>query len=113
MSMSEPEPRPVVLVVEDDTLVRLFTSDFLDEAGFKVFEAVNADEAWPFSRLALTSAILTDIEMPGAMNGIALAKAVRERWPGVRIVIISGRSNPSPDDHLPDDISLSSMRPDH
>ena len=45
MSISEPEPRPVVLVVEDDTLVRLFTSDFLDEAGFKVFEAVNADEA--------------------------------------------------------------------
>jgi CheY-like chemotaxis protein len=94
MSISEPEPRPVVLVVEDETLVRLFASDFLDEAGFKVFEAVNADEALAVLQARPdVQAIVTDIEMPGAMNGIALAKAVRERWPGVRIVIISGRLN--------------------
>ena len=40
------------------------------------------------------------------MNGIALAKVVRERWPGVRIVLNSGRSNPSPDDHLPEDVAF-------
>ena len=105
MSISEPEPRPVVLVVEDDTLVRLFTSDFLDEAGFKVFEAVNADEAVLSARPDI-QAVLTDIEMSGSMNGIALAKVVRERWPGVRIVLTSGRSNPGPDDHLPDDVAF-------
>ena len=105
--MSEPEPRPVVLVVEDDTLVRLFTSDFLDEAGFKVFEAVNADEALTvLSARPDVQAVLTDIEMSGSMNGIALAKVVRERWPGVRIVLNSGRSNPGPDDHLPDDVAF-------
>jgi two-component system, response regulator PdtaR len=107
MSISEPEPRPVVLVVEDDTLVRLFTSDFLDEAGFKVFEAVNADEALTvLSARPDVQAVLTDIEMSGSMNGIALAKVVRERWPGVRIVLISGRSNPGPDDHLPDGVAF-------
>ena len=108
MSISEPEPRPVVLVVEDDTLVRLFTSDFLDEAGFKVFEAVNADEALTvLSARPDVQAVLTDIEMSGSMNGIALAKVVRERWPGVRIVLNSGRSNPGPDDHLPDGVASS------
>ena len=87
--------------------MRMFASDFLDEAGFKVFEAVNADEALAVLQARPdVQAIVTDIEMPGAMNGIELAKAVRERWPGVRIVIISGRSNPSPGDHLPDDIAF-------
>ena len=107
MSISEPEPRPVVLVVEDETLVRMFASDVLDEAGFKVFEAVNADEALAVLQARPdVQAIVTDIEMPGAMNGIALVKAVRERWPGVRIVIISGRLSPGPDDNLPDDIAF-------
>ena len=62
-------------------------------SSLKVFEAVHADEALAVLQArADVQAILTDIEMPGAMNGIALAKAVRKRWPGVRIVIISGRA---------------------
>jgi CheY-like chemotaxis protein len=74
-------------------------ADFLDDAGFKVFEAVNADEA-----IALLQArsdvqvVVTDIEMPGSMNGLELARAVRVRWPGVGIVVTSGRVRPWSDD---------------
>jgi CheY-like chemotaxis protein len=68
----------VVLAVEDEPIVRMSMSDFLDDAGYKVFEAVNADEA-----IALLQArsdvqvVVTDIEMPGSMNGLELARVVR------------------------------------
>jgi CheY-like chemotaxis protein len=97
--MSASEPRLVILVVEDEPLVRLFLSDFLDEAGFKVFEAVDADEAMTILQARPDiQAIISDIEMPGSMNGLALARTVQERWPGVGIVITSGRARPGPDD---------------
>jgi len=97
--MSASEPRIVILVVEDEPLVRLFLSDFLDEAGFKVFEAVNADEAMTILQARPDiQAIISDIEMPGSMNGLALARTVQERWPGVGVVITSGRAHPGPDD---------------
>jgi two-component system, response regulator PdtaR len=77
--------------------VRMFASDFLDEAGFKVFEVVNADEALAvLTARPDVQATMTDIEMPGSMNGIELAKVVRERWPGMRTILTSGRSNPGP-----------------
>jgi DNA-binding NtrC family response regulator len=104
MSDTGSEPRLTVLVVEDETLVRMFASDFLDEAGFKVFEAVNADEA-----VAVLQArpdiqvVVTDVELPGSMNGFELAKVIRERWPGVGVIVNSGRRRPAPDE-LPEDI---------
>jgi DNA-binding NtrC family response regulator len=100
------EPRRVVLVVEDEVLLRTFASDFLDEAGFKVFEAVNADEALVVLHARPdVQAVLTDIEMPnGSMNGVALSKEVRARWPGVCIIITSGRATPTPEDDLPADV---------
>ena len=80
----------VVLVVEDATLVRMFMADFLDEAGFKVFEAVNADEALTVLQARPdVQAVVTDIEMPGSTNGLELARTVRERWPSVEIVVTS------------------------
>jgi two-component system, response regulator PdtaR len=89
----------VILVVEDEPLVRLFLTDFLDEAGFKIFEAVNADEAMTILKARPDiQAILSDIEMPGSMNGLQLARTVHERWPGIGIVITSGRERPGPDD---------------
>jgi CheY-like chemotaxis protein len=92
----------VVLVVEDETLVRLFASDFLDEAGFKVFEAVNADEALRVLQARPdVQVVLTDIEMPGSMDGLELTKVIRQRWPGVGIVVTSGRAVPGRDG-LPD-----------
>jgi CheY-like chemotaxis protein len=89
----------VILVVEDEPLVRMFLADALDEAGFKVFEAVNADEAVTLLQArADIQAVVTDIEMPGSMNGIGLARAVRERWPGIGLLVTSGRVRPGPDD---------------
>ena len=90
----------VVLVVEDETLVRMFMADFLDEAGFKVFEAVHADEALTVLQARPdVQAVITDIEMPaGSMNGLKLARTIQERWPGIGVIISSGRQRPGPDD---------------
>jgi two-component system, response regulator PdtaR len=89
----------VVLVVEDETLVRMFMADFLDEAGFKVFEAVNADEALTVLQARPdVQVVVTDIEMPGSMNGLALARTVQEHWPVIAVIVTSGRERPGPDD---------------
>jgi two-component system, response regulator PdtaR len=97
--MPQFEIRMVVLVVEDEPLVRMFLTDFLDEAGFKNFEAVNADEAISILQARPdVQAVLTDIEMPGSMNGLGLARVIRDRWPQVGIVATSGRAQPGADD---------------
>jgi two-component system, response regulator PdtaR len=99
MNQSASEPRLLVLVVEDETLVRMFLSDLLDEAGFKVFEAVSADEALQVLRARPdVQVVITDIEMPGSLNGLELAQEIRDRWPGVGVVVTSGRERPGPDD---------------
>jgi CheY-like chemotaxis protein len=80
------------LVVEDEALVRMVAVDMLEAAGLTVFEAATADEAWAIleSRGDI-GALFTDIEMPGSMNGFALANQVAERWPHIRLVLTSGR----------------------
>ncbi len=79
-------------------------TDFLDEAGFKVFEAVSADEALTVLEARPdVQAVVTDIEMPGSMNGIALARVIRDRWPGIGVIVTSGRQRPGPDE-LPDEV---------
>jgi CheY-like chemotaxis protein len=102
--MPASEPRMTVLVVEDETLVRMFMADFLDEAGFKVFEAVNADEALTVLEARPdVQAVVTDIEMPGSMNGIELAHEIRHRWPGIGVIVTSGRQRPGLND-LPEGV---------
>ncbi|GJD66866.1 response regulator [Methylobacterium frigidaeris] len=82
----------IVLVVEDDDLVRLMAVDMLEDEGFTVIEAASADAAWATLEEREDIAILfTDIEMPGSMNGLDLASRVAERWPHIRLVITSGR----------------------
>lgn len=81
----------VVLIVEDDALIRMSVADSAQDAGFEVIEAGNADEAV----LILESRsdvriIFTDIDMPGSMDGLKLAAAVRSRWPPIQIVVTSG-----------------------
>jgi CheY-like chemotaxis protein len=99
MSASGPETRLLVLVVEDQPLVRIFIADFLEEAGFKVFEAVDANEAITvLSARPDVQAAITDIELPGGMSGLELAKVVQERWPGTGILVTSGRERPGPED---------------
>lgn len=80
----------VILIVEDDLLLRLLTIDILEHAGFATVQAENADEAVAIldarSDIAL---VITDINMPGSMDGVKLAHAVRDRWPPVKIIVVS------------------------
>src|SRR4029450_119836 len=84
--------RPLVLVVEDEFLVRMNAVSLLEEAGFGVLEAASADDA-----IALLESrkdiriVFTDINMPGSMDGLRLAHAIRNRWPPIELVLTSGR----------------------
>jgi CheY-like chemotaxis protein len=87
--------RTVVLVAEDESLVRMFTADFLVEAGYTVIEASSAVAA--LRQLEVTPnvrVLLTDVEMPGEMDGLELAREVQSRWPEVVIIVTSGRARP-------------------
>jgi CheY-like chemotaxis protein len=83
--------RPVVLVVEDEHLLRMNATEIIADAGFDVVEARNADEA-----IGILEArpdihvVFTDIEMAGSMDGLKLAHFVRDRWPPIKIVATSG-----------------------
>ena len=91
--------RPVVLVVEDEFLIRMHAAEMIADAGFDVVEAANADEAIVIleDRLDIT-VVFTDIQMPGSMDGLKLAAAVRGRWPPIKIVATSGFVNVRQDD---------------
>lgn len=80
-----------VLVVEDETFIRMDVVETLRDAGFDILEATNADEAIQMLETNLDiRLVFTDIDMPGMMNGLKLAAAVRDRWPPVRIIAASG-----------------------
>jgi two-component system, response regulator PdtaR len=83
--------RPVILIVEDEFLIRTDAVDMIEAAGFKVVEAESADEAIGIleRRLDIT-VVFTDIQMPGSMDGLKLAAAIRGRWPPIKIVATSG-----------------------
>ncbi len=85
--------RPVVLVVEDETLIRIAAVEAVEEAGFEVIEAQNADEAIAIlEQRTDIHLVFTDIQMPGSMDGLKLAHCVRDRWPPVKIIATSGRA---------------------
>lgn len=95
MSGSDSDARTVLLLVEDEPLVRMFNADVLDDAGFRVVEAANADEAIAlFEARPDIEAVVTDIEMPGPRNGMDVAEHVRTRRPLVGVIIVSGREHP-------------------
>jgi CheY-like chemotaxis protein len=83
--------RPVVLIVEDEFLLRMDAAHTIEEAGFEVLEAGSADEAIEIleARLDIT-VVFTDIQMPGSMDGLRLAALIRGRWPPLKIVPTSG-----------------------
>lgn len=90
-----------MLVVEDDPIVRFDLTEILRNAGFSTFEAGTAPEAIAIlEKHSEIRAVFTDIEMPGTMDGLALAHYVRYRWPPTIIVISSGQIRPAPE-HLP------------
>lgn len=85
------------LVVEDDDFIRMDAAEMFEAAGFEVVSAGNADEALALleSRDDVTT-LFTDIEMPGSMDGLALATLARRRLPAMSIVVASGRPHPAP-----------------
>ena len=84
-----------MLVVEDDPILLLHSTDVIENAGFDVVEARNADEAIAILEKRVDIAIVfTDVEMPGTMDGLKLAHAVRKRWPPVHLILASGRTSP-------------------
>jgi DNA-binding NtrC family response regulator len=87
----------VVLIVEDEPLVRMFAADTAADAGYEVLEAGNADEAVRILERRLdVRVVFTDIDMPGSMDGLKLAAAIRGRWPPIEIILTSGhRSVPA------------------
>jgi CheY-like chemotaxis protein len=99
MSSAFAARRPVILIVEDEVLIRLHAAQIIQDAGFDVIEAANADEAIAFLETRPDITILfTDIQMPGSMDGLKLAAAVKGRWPPIKIVATSGLVNVRADD---------------
>ena len=107
--------RPVVLVVEDEYLIRVDAMDAIRSAGFDVVEATSADEAiFILEHRADITIVFTDIQMPGSMDGLKLAAAIRGRWPPIHIVATSGRVEATGSDLPPGSRFIAKpYRPDH
>jgi CheY-like chemotaxis protein len=86
--------KPVILVVEDEVLVRMMAVFVAEDSGFVVLSAATADEAIKIleSRSDIRL-VFTDVNMPGSMNGLRLAHAVRGRWPPVELLVTSALGN--------------------
>jgi CheY-like chemotaxis protein len=94
--------RVVVLLVEDEPLVRMFGADVLEEAGFEVIEAFNGDEALRVLEARPDVGVLfTDVNMPGSLDGLDLARLVHERRPDIKLLIASGQVRLS-EEQIPD-----------
>jgi two-component sensor histidine kinase/CheY-like chemotaxis protein len=92
LMMTPPVAPPVVLVVEDEMMLRMRAVDIVEDAGFIPVEAISADEAIQIleSRDDI-SLLFTDIQMPGSMDGLKLAHATHARWPHIKIILVSGQ----------------------
>lgn len=90
--------RKFVLVVEDEVLLRMMAGDLVEHAGLQPLLAADADEAVRILEIRDDIAIVfTDVHMPGSMDGIRLAAAVRDRWPPIRLIVVSGHLNGDPE----------------
>jgi two-component system, response regulator PdtaR len=96
MTATQTAPEPLILVVEDQEILRLYAADLLEEHGFRVVEAQNAAAALKVLETRNDVRLLfTDIQMPGALDGMDLAREVHQRWPRVLLVITSGQKKPT------------------
>ncbi len=94
-------PAPLIVVVaEDEALIRMLAVDELIDAGFEIIEAAHAAEALAIlnSRADGIHVLFSDIHMPGTMNGLELAHYVRTQWPWIALLLTSGRACPTMDD---------------
>ena len=82
----------VVLIVEDDMVLRMLAVDMVTDAGYTPLEALDAAEAFVILESRTDIALMcTDIQMPGKIDGVGLAHAVHERWPTIKIIVVSGQ----------------------
>jgi CheY-like chemotaxis protein len=95
--------QPMALVVDDEELLRVYAAGLLEEHGFEVVEASDAASALKaLEDHREVRLLFTDIQMPGQLDGMGLAREVHARWPNVLLVIASGRQRP-PRADIPDD----------
>src|SRR6201996_3645653 len=88
----DPTAVPNVLVVEDEMILRMRAVDIVQDAGFNTVEAVNADQAMSILEARSDISLLfTDIQMPGSIDGLKLAHAGHDRWPSIKIILVSGQ----------------------
>ena len=90
MPQQQSSTAPVVLIVENDVLLRLVTASNLRDAGFEVLEAANCAEAIRILDFIPVDVLFSDIDMPGKIDGLALAKWVHRSQADTRIILTSG-----------------------
>jgi CheY-like chemotaxis protein len=96
MVLGHPLVPAVVLVVEDEMLLRMRAVGMVEDAGYTSVEAVDADEAVAILESRSDIALMfTDIQMPGSMDGLKLAHTVHRRWPPIKIILVSGQLKPA------------------
>jgi CheY-like chemotaxis protein len=84
--------KTVVLVVEDEPVLRMTVADLVEDAGFDVVEAANAKQAIQvLESRSDVSIIMSDIDMPPGIDGMALVEIIRDRWPVIAIILVSGQ----------------------
>ena len=99
MKTAAKQPPLIILVVEDEAIVRMVTADVLGEAGYNVIEAVNSTEALELlDARPDISLMLTDVRMPGELDGYNLSRLVRMKYAAIGIIVISGDSPPRESD---------------
>ena len=93
------QARPVVLVVEDDSVQRLLVVDVVEDAGFDAIIAMGADDAVAIlGDRSDVRVVLTDIDMPNGVDGMRMANFIRNRWPPIGLIIVSGKRSLQPDE---------------
>lgn len=97
---------PIALVVDDEPLILMDTSDIIRDAGYAVIEARSADEAFAFlERHSSLQLLFTDVQTGGSLDGLDLARKVVERWPHIEVIVASGARVPK-EGELPDSASF-------
>lgn len=89
--MTENEIRPSILVVEDESIVRMMAVDMFEDAGFSVLEAATGERALDLIRSCELSALFTDVELANSIDGYYLARVVHNTHPNMPIIVVSGQ----------------------
>lgn len=96
----QPSTVPYALVVDDDAIILMHACDILQDAGFRFYEASDGDAAVKLlnEHAQGVTLLFSDVEMPGSLDGFALARHVDQAWPHIEIVIASGNIDPADGD---------------